>query len=165
MSKQHLNRAPFFANSGAAEKGELHQDTSEMNVIFVHSRLDDYGLPAPSFRVYCHLARRAGRGSAWPAARISPSLVACTRTPFAKHCVCWWRTACYRLKSAKEIRHVTASRPHPRGNRRRTLRRTLPKPIPLYPFRMGGLRNKSRGSPPKRIQPKVFPLKEIKRRK
>jgi Helix-turn-helix domain len=33
---------------------------------FIHSYLDDYGLSAPVFRVYCHLARRAGSGIAWP---------------------------------------------------------------------------------------------------
>ena len=34
--------------------------------VFIHSRLDDFGLTAPEFRVYCHLARRAGRtGRAW----------------------------------------------------------------------------------------------------
>lgn len=38
-----------------------------MNVLFVHSDLDDAGLSAYAFRVYCHLARRAnGRSEAWP---------------------------------------------------------------------------------------------------
>ena len=41
-------------------------DTSDFSVIFVHSLLDDYGLRPPEFRVYCHMARRAGRGQAWP---------------------------------------------------------------------------------------------------
>jgi len=67
MPATHLNRAPFFPDSDASVPGELRQDNSKFNVIFVHSRFDDYGLPAPAFRVYCHLARRAGRGSAWPA--------------------------------------------------------------------------------------------------
>ena len=39
----------------------------DFNPVFIHSRLDDYGLPAPVFRVYCHIARRVGRdGRAWP---------------------------------------------------------------------------------------------------
>jgi len=33
----------LFSESGNVP-GELRQDTSEFNVIFVHSRLDDYGL-------------------------------------------------------------------------------------------------------------------------
>lgn len=35
--------------------------------IFVHSLLDDAGLSANEFRVYAHIARRAGSGSAFPA--------------------------------------------------------------------------------------------------
>ena len=38
------------------------------SVLFVHSSLDDAGLTANEFRVYCHLARRAGSaGDAFPA--------------------------------------------------------------------------------------------------
>lgn len=38
-----------------------------MNVIFVHSSLDDAGLSAYAFRIYCHIARRANQtGHAWP---------------------------------------------------------------------------------------------------
>ena len=44
----------------------LHHDTSEMNVLFVHSAVDDYPLTPEEFRVYAHLARRAGIGEAWP---------------------------------------------------------------------------------------------------
>lgn len=36
-------------------------------VMFVHSALDNAGLSPQCFRVYCHLARRAGVGGAWPA--------------------------------------------------------------------------------------------------
>lgn len=35
--------------------------------IFVHSMLDDAGLSANEFRVYAHIARRAGNGTAFPA--------------------------------------------------------------------------------------------------
>lgn len=45
----------------------LHQDQSEFNVLYVHSEIDDYGLTAQEFRVYAHLARRAGKNGAWPA--------------------------------------------------------------------------------------------------
>lgn len=52
-----------------SETATIHKDTSEMNVIFVHSALDDAGLLASDFRVYCHLARRAGtNGAAYPKA-------------------------------------------------------------------------------------------------
>jgi hypothetical protein len=40
--------------------------SKERNFIFVHSQLDDYGLPAAHFRVYGHLSRRANDGVAWP---------------------------------------------------------------------------------------------------
>lgn len=44
----------------------VSMDTSEMNVIFVHSAIDDYPLTCEEFRVYSHIARRAGLGEAWP---------------------------------------------------------------------------------------------------
>jgi hypothetical protein len=38
-----------------------------MNILFVHSSLDDMGLTPYAFRVYCHLARRANKNNkAWP---------------------------------------------------------------------------------------------------
>ena len=40
---------------------QLRHDQSDFNVIFVHSALDDAGLSVHAFRLYCHLARRAGR--------------------------------------------------------------------------------------------------------
>ena len=52
-----------------SEQIEVRQDRSEMDVIFVHSELDDRGLSAAEFRVYCHLARRAGKGTAFPGIR------------------------------------------------------------------------------------------------
>lgn len=45
--------------------GALKLDTSEMNVIFVHSCLDDAGLTPKAFRIYGHIARRAGRGDCY----------------------------------------------------------------------------------------------------
>lgn len=34
--------------------------------IFVHSAVDDFGLTPAQFRLYGHIARRCGSGSAWP---------------------------------------------------------------------------------------------------
>lgn len=45
----------------------LQDGRTDFNLVFIHSRLDDYGLSSPQFRVYAHLARRAGSGAAWPA--------------------------------------------------------------------------------------------------
>jgi predicted DNA-binding transcriptional regulator len=47
-------------------KDAIHHDRSEMNVLFVHSALDDAGLTPQEFRVYAHLARRSSSGRAWP---------------------------------------------------------------------------------------------------
>jgi DNA-binding MarR family transcriptional regulator len=43
-----------------------YQNRREMNVVFVHSELDDRNLTSAEFRVYCHLARRAGDAAAFP---------------------------------------------------------------------------------------------------
>jgi DNA-binding MarR family transcriptional regulator len=45
----------------------LTDGRSDFNVVFIHSLLDNFGLSASQFRVYAHLARRAGIGAAWPA--------------------------------------------------------------------------------------------------
>ncbi|WP_407572105.1 helix-turn-helix domain-containing protein [Deinococcus altitudinis] len=45
---------------------EVSHDTGEMNVIFVHSSVDDYPLTPFEFRVYGKIARRAGQGEGWP---------------------------------------------------------------------------------------------------
>lgn len=44
----------------------LSHDTTGMNVIFVHSSVDDYPLTPYEFRVYGKIARRAGQGIGWP---------------------------------------------------------------------------------------------------
>lgn len=46
--------------------GRVQQDAGEFNVVFVHSSIDDAGLSPAEFRIYCHLARRANGGEAWP---------------------------------------------------------------------------------------------------
>lgn len=53
------------ATKGRKER-QLEIDTSEMNVLFVHSAIDDYPLSPEEFRLYAHLARRAGSGAAYP---------------------------------------------------------------------------------------------------
>lgn len=40
-------------------QGVVLQDRAEMNVVFVHSLLDDADLTPQQFRVYCHIARRS----------------------------------------------------------------------------------------------------------
>jgi hypothetical protein len=44
----------------------LFHDQDEFNVLFVRKEIDDYGLAANEFRLYAHLARRAGDEGAWP---------------------------------------------------------------------------------------------------
>lgn len=52
--------------SEAAKSKEEKQDRERMP-IFVHSEVDDLGLSVNAFRVYGHLARRAGGANyAWP---------------------------------------------------------------------------------------------------
>ena len=47
--------------------GDIRHEIAK-DIIFVHSCLDDAGLSTSEFRVYCHLARRAGGGDAFPSA-------------------------------------------------------------------------------------------------
>lgn len=56
-------------SSDAPLGGALRRGRAEHPVVFIHSALDDYGLGASEFRVLCHLARRAGDGTAFPAIR------------------------------------------------------------------------------------------------
>jgi hypothetical protein len=46
----------------------LRADLSESNIIFIHSALDEAGLTAAAFRVFAHLARRAGKDGCFPSA-------------------------------------------------------------------------------------------------
>ncbi len=62
-----MNHLRSFMNRPKNKMSEvLQQDRSEFNVLYVHSELDDYGLMANEFRIYAHLARRAGKDGAWP---------------------------------------------------------------------------------------------------
>ena len=47
---------------------KIHHDQSEMNTLFIHSAIDDAGLSVHEFRLVCHLARRTGKGEAFPSA-------------------------------------------------------------------------------------------------
>jgi len=55
------------ASPSTSPDAALRDTRTDFNVVFIHSRLDDYGLPPPAFRIYAHLARRAGSGEAYPA--------------------------------------------------------------------------------------------------
>lgn len=45
----------------------IHRDDlKKVNVIFVHSDIDDLGLSIYEFRIYAHIARRAGDGDCFP---------------------------------------------------------------------------------------------------
>lgn len=57
------------------------EDSRRLPVIFVHSSLDDAGLTLYAFRVYCHIARRAGERGAFPSlAAICNACKMCRRT-------------------------------------------------------------------------------------
>jgi hypothetical protein len=58
---------------------DLTIDTSEMNVIFVHSKIDDLGLSMAAFRIYGHLARRAGGGLAYPGIDSMAAICRCAK--------------------------------------------------------------------------------------
>lgn len=47
-------------------ESQVVQDTRDTDVIFIHSSVDDAGLTVAEFRVYGHLARRAGANGAYP---------------------------------------------------------------------------------------------------
>lgn len=49
------------------QKRSTRRKPEELPPIFVHSDIDDLGLTTNAFRVYAHLARRAGKDNvAWP---------------------------------------------------------------------------------------------------
>jgi hypothetical protein len=58
------------------------EDLRKVNVIFVHSDIDDLGLSLYEFRIYAHIARRAGDGECFPSI-----------SAIAKHCKCSEDTA------------------------------------------------------------------------
>ena len=100
----------------------LHDGRTDFNLVFIHSRLDDYGLSPQQFRVYAHLARRAGSGAAWPAVatiaancQLHPKTVRRALRVLVKHRLIRREdrpgdTALYRLTPASEWnppRHIT----------------------------------------------------------
>ena len=93
MAEKHRNRTPL-RETDSDHPAEIQHDTTEFNVIFVHSLLDDYGLPASAFRIYCHLSRRAGQNGAWPAVatiakicRLHPDTVRKSLKLLVAHCM------------------------------------------------------------------------------
>ena len=72
MSSHKINRTEPPA--------ELH-DARNLPVIFVHSSLDDAGLSPEAFRVYCHIARRAGERGAFPSVRSIGECCGMSRRP------------------------------------------------------------------------------------
>lgn len=65
LSNRHLP-SKACAHGMSDETAPLRQDTTEINVIFIHSALDEFGLTAAEFRIYAHIARRATNSRAWP---------------------------------------------------------------------------------------------------
>ncbi|MFC4427186.1 helix-turn-helix domain-containing protein [Deinococcus navajonensis] len=75
-----------------------------MNVLFVHSAIDDYPLTPEEFRLYAHLARRAGRGTAYPS--INSMATACRmNADTARRCL--HNLLTYRMLEAVERRGRT----------------------------------------------------------
>ncbi len=66
MPKRFSKHAPVFSKSDSVASSKASPAANASSVVFIHSQLDDYGLSASVFRLYCHLARRAGSGIAWP---------------------------------------------------------------------------------------------------
>lgn len=127
--------APFFSETPAPApavtgstpttppaRAPLQDGRHDFNVVFIHSRLDDYGLPPAEFRVYAHVARRAGSGEAFPAVksiarvcRLHPKTVRRALRVLVKHRLIRredrpGQTAVYRLTPASEWQpptHIT----------------------------------------------------------
>ncbi|MCC7518212.1 MAG: helix-turn-helix domain-containing protein [Verrucomicrobiae bacterium] len=64
----NFNPYPRRSQRGRKQGHErsLFHGENAFNVLFIRSELDDYILTANQFRVYAHLARRAGTDGAWP---------------------------------------------------------------------------------------------------
>ena len=43
----------------------MSQNQEKLPPVFIHSKLDDYGLTPAQFRIYGHLSRREGKDGAW----------------------------------------------------------------------------------------------------
>ncbi len=52
--------------SNQSGAGQLRANNRGINMIFIHSDLDDMGLTMAEFRAFAHLSRRAGTGEAFP---------------------------------------------------------------------------------------------------
>ncbi len=178
-----MSAAPFFSESPpAASHGDnkpratrresdtpparapLQDGRTDFNVVFIHSRLDDYGLPPPEFRVYAHVARRAGSGGAFPAVksiarvcRLHPQTVRRALGVLVKHRLIRredrpGKTAVYRLTPASEWQpptHIT-DHPYEKDTPPSVSQDTPPKRIQGYPSEKDGAEgNPSEGNPTK----------------
>ncbi|MCC7519176.1 MAG: helix-turn-helix domain-containing protein [Verrucomicrobiae bacterium] len=54
---------------GNGDRRSLSHGESAFNILFIRAELDDYVLIPTEFRLYAHLARRAGVDGAWPAVK------------------------------------------------------------------------------------------------
>jgi hypothetical protein len=59
----------YFGNDASMpptpDRPVMGKDRGAYSIVFIHSRLDDHGLSAAEFRVFCHISRRAGNGEAY----------------------------------------------------------------------------------------------------
>lgn len=121
-------------------------DPSEPNVVFIHSRLDDLGLSAPQFRVYCHLARRANTGSpreggAWPA--VAEMARVCRLHPQTVRRSLRWLAAqgmltCDRRQGATNVYRLAAPSRWQLSTPASNPEPTPPNPIPAHPHATDG---------------------------
>ena len=138
----------------------IREDYGELNVIFVHSKIDDLGLSVYAFRVYAHFARRASNpsGCAWPAISTIAEVCKIGETKV--------REALRELEDCKMI--VREARPQ----KSYLVRITPPSvwrhegvvrhanPSPREPSATRTLRHANQGGSPH--EPEVYPLKETR---
>ena len=145
-----------------ARSDALRHDRHEPNVVFIHSSLDDLGLTAPQFRVYCHLARRANTGSlreggAWPA--VAEMARVCRLHPQTVRRALRWLTAqgmitCDRRQGATNVYRLTAASRWQSPAPVPDSEATPPNPIPAHPHATDGDEGyPSEGNPLKKVTP------------
>ena len=168
---QSLSSSAGFSKSSKAP-GKLLQDASKCNVIFIHSRLDDYGLPASVFRVYCHLARRASSGAAWPtvaniaricklhsqtvrqALRVLEQHQLITRKPRTG------TTPIYRLTPAAQWQPPTNINPDESDTPPPVSESTSTKPIEAHPSEKNGVKGNPVEGDPNKVNPHTPPKED-----
>jgi hypothetical protein len=146
-------------------RAPLQDGRTDFNVVFIHSRLDDYGLPPAEFRVYAHIARRAGSREAFPAVksvarvcRLHPQTVRRALGVLVKHRLIRregrpGQTAVYRLTQASEWQPPThiIGHPYEKDTPPSVSQDTPPKRMQGYPSEKDGAEgNPVEGDPPKK---------------